>query len=58
METSRSSEMLVSYHNPEDLGLNLHCCEYLKTCIKLLEGNYYRLTTFWWPLANVRGEES
>jgi len=36
MEAARSSEMLVFYHiawchNPEDLDLNLHYCENLKS---------------------------
>jgi hypothetical protein len=37
MEASQTSETLVSYHttkqhNPEELDLNLHHCENLKTC--------------------------
>jgi len=41
METARSSETLVSYHdttrchNPEDLDLNLHSCESPKTHIRI-----------------------
>jgi hypothetical protein len=40
MEAAQISEMLVSYHsttqchNPEELDMNLHCCENLKSHTK------------------------
>jgi len=42
MEAARTSETLVPYHNntwclnPEDLGINLHCYENLKSLITRL----------------------